>query len=176
MIIEFLTCPCDELLFEAPLLSNGLQQTHDPECRRSSDENERCLYFEKQNAISCSMSQRLTRFAPESWCPCLTSSPHIFLPPQILGNGSFVVCLCVVVFLNHMFVKVLIYPGHLVVEQVELGQRDSFLWSWRRFTSHPRGFVSSKNGWSVPDSVFLDWCNTSLQRGMKTPTKVNYSR
>lgn len=42
--------------------------------------------------------------------------------------------------------KVLIHPGHLGVEQVELRQLGLFLWSRRKFTSHPWGFFSSDNG------------------------------
>lgn len=40
---------------------------------------------------------------------------------------------------------ILIHPGHLEAEQVELGQLDLFLWSWRHFPSHPRDFYISSS-------------------------------
>lgn len=53
-----------------------------------------------------------------------------------------------------MLVKVFVHPFDVEVEPVQLWQLDSFLRSWRHFTSHPRGFFSpSELKSSCPNSI-----------------------
>lgn len=50
--------------------------------------------------------------------------------------------------------------GHLEVEQVQLGQLDLFLWSWRCFASNPRCFfLFWIEEWEVK---YLQDCSTSM--------------
>lgn len=113
-------------------------------------------------------SCQLIRHPKETWCYSLALCWPILLTFKVISDcctigierkscsRSYVSVLASGHILHkadksYISVEVLIVPGLLEVQQVELGQLDLFRRCWRLFTSHPSDLFSCTSGWRDAD-------------------------